>query len=245
MLVKLYKYIIGLILLPFNLRVFDPRKKFSGKSIAIVGPAKSAFDKQHGSKVDAYDLVIRINKAPFSLSNENAAILGSKTDILFHSFFENNETGGGPIDIALYEKQGINYVIAPRNTWSGWRLIFNFFKKYNKNYTVYMLPFHFYKELISDFGKWRPTMGYCALYSVLASDFSECYITGFTFFRTAYAKGYRDQLIDIDKNKAHIKAQGIHDPDLEFELFVNLLNMKRNKNVKMDKQLTDICNESI
>jgi hypothetical protein len=241
---KVYKAIFGLFLSFSYAKVFD-LSLFHGKRVAVIGSAASAFDEEMGAYIDTFDYVIRINKAPYALNEQNKIYLGTKTDILFHSFYENTHSGGGPLDVVLFNSMGIQYLITPRNTYQGWRLIFNFYKKYLHRYAVYMLPRDFYKNMMEDFGIWKPTMGYCALYTIINSNFSECYLTGFTFFRTPYASGYRDELINMDKNKEHIKSQGIHDPDLEFELFIKSLKENNHKNIKMDTQLTAICSASI
>lgn len=53
-------------------------KKIKGKSVAIVGNAKSIFDKKNGKKIDEHDFVIRFNKG--FLINEEAQ--GKKTNLL-------------------------------------------------------------------------------------------------------------------------------------------------------------------
>lgn len=57
----------------------DQVKRFlKGKSVAIVGNAKSIFDKKGGSAIDAHDVVIRFNRG--FVTNEEAQ--GTRTDIL-------------------------------------------------------------------------------------------------------------------------------------------------------------------
>jgi hypothetical protein len=94
--------------------------------------------------------------------------------------------------------------------------------------------------MIVPFGELKPTMGYAALWCVLNSDFKEVFITGFTFFKTPYSKGYRDHLLDMNSNALHIKNQGVHDPELEFQEFLKLIKEKRNSQVFMDPQLKAI-----
>lgn len=57
----------------------DKVKKFiKGKKVAIVGNAKSIFDKQNGKYIDGHDCIIRFNRG--FISDKNAQ--GSRTDIL-------------------------------------------------------------------------------------------------------------------------------------------------------------------
>jgi len=86
----------------------------------------------------------------------------------------------------------------------------------------------------------KPTVGFTALVSALESECEELFITGFTFFKTPYAKGYRDHLIDLGENKKHFKKQGIHDADLEYKLFKTYLKDSKCKLVTLDNKLTQI-----
>ena len=239
--IKYFKAIIGLLILLFNVRFFSCIKIFKGKRVVIVGPANSAFEFENGSYIDGFDYVIRINKALYTWNRENEKYIGTRTNILFHNFFENVDTGGGgPLDIDLFNKFGVKYLVQPRNDKEGWRVIFNFYKKYLKSQIVWVLQNDFYNQIQICFGKYKPTMGYCALQSVLASSSQEVFITGFTFFKTPYAVGYRDNLVDIKANEDHIKNQGMHSPDLEYNLFCKLLLESKVKKIYLDSTLFQI-----
>jgi hypothetical protein len=166
--------------------------------------------------------------------------IGTKIDILFHSFFENDFSGGGPLDFNLYNQQGIRYVINPIPTYFGWRVTFNFYKKYLLSQVVYYLPAAPYNEVIGAFGKFRPTTGFCALKAAMESDFSELFITGFTFFKTAYGDGYRDALKDVNVNKKYIVDSNIHNPDIEYEQFIAMLKENSHKTIFVDRELQQI-----
>jgi hypothetical protein len=59
-------------------------KLVSGKTVAIVGPARTILGKKHGAHIDAHDLVVRFNDT-FDLPSRRAltADIGSRTDILY------------------------------------------------------------------------------------------------------------------------------------------------------------------
>lgn len=237
---KIINSIHGLFIMQSAVKVFDPQEKFKNKKVAVIGPATSAFEKENGDYIDSFDYVIRINKAPYSWTEKKARFIGNKTDILFHSFYENENSGGGALDIDLYKKRGIRYLINPRTTFAAYRRTFNFFRKYRNKTTVYHLPRPFYEQMTAPFGNWRPTIGYSALFSCLMAECELLYISGFTFFKTPYADGYRDHLKEMDKNIAHIKSHGIHDVELEFELFKQDLEQSKCKKVIFDTQLEQI-----
>jgi len=236
---RLIKAFLGLLIMPFRVRIFRPDKVFNNKKVAIIGPADSAYDRENGHAIDNYDYVIRLNKALITWNPQNVKYLGTKTDILLHNFHENLDSGGGgSLDWRLFNKFGVQYLIQPRFDKKGLQLMFNYFKKYlNTRELIYVLPKSLYKSIIERFGKYHPTRGYYALHTVLSVNCSEIFITGFTFFKTPYAKGYRDNIRDMDANKKHIKNQGLHNVDLEYSNFLKLIDETSIKNVLVDKML--------
>ena len=79
-----------------------PMEIFRGKRVALVGAAATAVTENARGYIDGFDLVVRINKAPYVLSASSAPeTLGHRMDILFHSFYENELTGGGRLDFNL------------------------------------------------------------------------------------------------------------------------------------------------
>jgi len=221
-------------------KIFRPEDVFKGKRVAVIGAADSAFEKENGDYIDSFDVIVRVNKAPHSWSPEKAKFIGRRTDILFHSFYENSDSGGGPIDFELYEQQGIKYIINPNHNIKGLGTHLNYYKRNLNNKITYLLPRRFYEKMTVDFGKIIPTVGYSALYTVLNSKCKEVFITGFTFFKTPYANDYRDHLKDMKANENHLRKQGIHDPDLEFELFKKELNKRESGHINMDARLLGI-----
>jgi hypothetical protein len=237
---KLLNSIKGLWLMFFSTKIFHPEDVFKGKRVAVIGAADSAFEKENGDYIDTFDVIVRVNKAPHSWSPEKAKFIGSRTDVLFHSFYENSDSGGGPIDFELYEQQGIQFIVNPNYNIKGLMTHLNYYKRNLNNKITYLLPRRFYEKMIVDFGEIIPTVGYSALYTVLNSKCKEVFITGFTFFKTPYANDYRDHLKDMKANENHLRKQGIHDPDLEFELFKKELNKGEHGHIKMDARLLEI-----
>lgn len=239
---KIVKALLGLLIMPIKIRIFNPKKVFYNQRVAIVGPADSAYDEENGSIIDNYDFVIRMNKALITWNPEKERYLGTKTDILVHNFHENMDSGGGgPLDWNLFNKFGVKYLIQPRFDKNGFHWMFNYFKKYlNMHNTIYMLPYSDYKKISKLFDEYHPTRGFYVLYSALTSHCEEVFITGFTFFKTPYAEGYRDNVRDIKDNKKHIQNQGFHNPDLEYDHFLKLVKESPVKKITLDEKLYDI-----
>lgn len=238
---RTFHFVLGFVLWIANSRSLDLKRLLKGKRVAIVGAASSAFHTGKGEYLDGFDIVIRINKAPLLLKEGNwKNDIGSRTDILFHSFFENMESGGGPLDLELYDALGIQYLVNPIAAYPGYRVTFNFYKKYLASRTIYSLPRKIYLDIQKKLGVFQPTIGFCALLSALQADFAELYLTGFTFFRTPFGEGYRNQMKESGQVKDYIKKSGLHDPDLECRVFAEILGTVSHKNVIMDDALSSI-----
>lgn len=234
---RFFRGIYALILMLFSVRIFDPVRELKGKRVAIIGAADSVLERARGELIDSYDVVIRINKAAISWESGNQPWLGSKFTYLFHSFYENTFSGGGPVDWDLFRERGIEKLINPnfnlRGLWTHW----NFYKRHQKFKKTYLLDFRISRKAYGLLEGWTPTVGFLALVTVLSAPCHSVYITGFTFFRSPYVKGYRDELIRPKKNKAHIEDQGLHHPDLEYEKFKILLGKAPAGNIIFDQSL--------
>ncbi len=241
---KIFNSVRALILFIRHVKVLDPTIIFYNKKVAVIGPADSAYIDEKEDFINGFDYVIRINKALYSWETKEAKYIGRKTDIWYHSFFENLNSGGGPISTDLIKKFDVSYLINPRTGFESYRRTFNFYKKYNCKQDVYHYPFFFYRNLLKRFKDGlKPTIGLTSLYGGLLSECKELYITGFTFFKTPYACGYRDHLVDMDKNREHFRKQGIHDSELEFQIFLKLLENAKCKKIVLDAKLASIINQ--
>ncbi|MFT7037184.1 MAG: hypothetical protein ACJA2S_005728, partial [Cyclobacteriaceae bacterium] len=54
------------------------------------------------------------------------------------------------------------------------------------------------------------------------------------------AKGYRDNIRSMEANKEHIKNQGLHNVEMEYNNFLLLLQKTSVKKVKVDRKLYSI-----
>jgi hypothetical protein len=238
---RIGKAIAALLMMPFFVRIFNYKNLFNGKRIAIVGAADSVMIEANGAYIDTFDFVIRINKSIITRTDLLRPFVGTKSNILFHSFYENTDRGGGgPLDFALFDKSEVQYIVQPRNNLEGWRVVFNFYKKYLIKRKVFVFSNLNYNKLYKLFKPLKPTIGFCAIYAALSSPCNEVFITGFTFFKTPYSQGYRDHLLDMNANEKHIKEQGQHSPDLEFELFKAAIHDSPVAKIIVDKKLYEI-----
>ena len=238
---KITTSIKALNLLRSQLYIFYPKEILKDKRVAILGAAATAFEEEKGNYIESFDIVVRINKALHSWRPSQERYIGKRTDILFHSFYENESSGGGPINYDEFVEQfHLQYLVHPDNSWKGYRTHLNFYKRHPQKIPSYILSRRMADELEKKFKNFSPTVGFSALYSVLNSPCAELYITGFTFFKTPYVQGYRDHLLSLEANDSHIKEQGLHNPELEFQLFKSELSKSSIKKISLDRGLNSI-----
>jgi hypothetical protein len=102
-----------------------------------------------------------------------------------------------------------------------------------------------YVKIQLKLGTFRPTIGYCALHSVLQTEFAELYITGFTFFKTAFGDGYRNDIKEAHQAQQFIKQAGLHNPELEYREFFKIIQASTSKNIIMDDTLKEIIRTNL
>lgn len=214
---------------------YDP-SFFKGKSIAIVGGADSVFSEKKGAYIDTFDIIIRVNRGVDACIG-NEEYLGSRTDVLFHGLEEDILGGCGLVEPQKWKGKNIKKVVFPLVG-----------KKFRKLIDVYVfrskgkLPLleiskKQYTHMVSDLEGFRPTTGFAAIHLISKTNYKKLYITGFTFFRTPYQKGYNDR-VDFTKVKNHIEKAQNHNINNEYKWFVR--NYQLMPNLEVDKVMKKI-----
>lgn len=64
------------------------REVFEGKTISVVGNAKSLFKSSHGKSIDSADVVCRIKRGFYMIGDEDMKSHGVRTDVWFLNWFK-------------------------------------------------------------------------------------------------------------------------------------------------------------
>lgn len=64
------------------------REVFEGKTVSLVGNARSLFHKDYGSEIDSAQVVCRIKRGFFMLKPEDIKSHGKRTDVWFLNWFK-------------------------------------------------------------------------------------------------------------------------------------------------------------
>ncbi|MGM7317979.1 hypothetical protein [Idiomarina sp. ST10R2A5] len=234
---KLFRLIKLLLIYVFKIRPSDffNDKYFSGKKIIIIGPADTAMQFSNPVKLDDFDLIIRLNKSPLMLEKNGNS---ERTDVLYHCLNEDPITGGGEIKPSILIKQHTKFILYPYREIFLFKDFFEIKAKYPDLKIKAAGSFSKYMKLRRKLNVRIPTTGIQAINHLIDTDFSELYITGFTFFRTAYKENYIAENYSDSKSAYELaKSSGNHDPDKEFEYFFDLINRKNSGKIVLDEYL--------
>jgi hypothetical protein len=216
--------------------VFNP-DWFSGKRVAVVGGADSAYQEKKGEYIDSFDVVVRINKGVESIA-DYSDFVGKKTDILFHIFFEGTNKTSSPITPKLWKKSNIKALIRTTSKGASQSYI-NKFLSIAKGINYVELPENIIKSATKSINGYQPTTGFIALYTILKAEPKELYITGITFLKTPHSNAYRT--ISHRESLSFLKKNNIHNTDIEFDWFFKKYHEFKEQNIiKTDKKLCEL-----
>jgi len=233
----------------FNSDLIFCRDLFEDKSVIIVGPAESSFTYMRGPEIDEFDIVVRLNSSPIHL-NRFSERIGGRTDVLFHSFFEDGDRGTGRIELEHVLTQKIGHIVCPITDRKYYKFLLTQRRRLKQRLssvdglTIAITPLETYNELKRRLDGTVPTTGLLTIAFLLGCKTRELHITGFTFFAGKYVPGYRDTIQTLSDVQNWI-ANSIHDPQKERLVFKQMYEsaVDNNKRVVLDSDLTDIINE--
>lgn len=217
-----------------------------GKSICIVGPAKYLEEKKYGSKIDKYDIIVRLNKGINMTTRPE--IFGSRTDILYHSINQ-SENNGGKLDPYVLNNTKIVFAFPYLDNKSNSTFQHGTYIDYKSVHEDILknscsVDKNEYIELEKNLGC-RPTTGLSCIIDILKMNPSRLYITGFTLFKDGHSNIYRKE--------ANLKSNAklIHQfktGESKHNLYLMYQYMKQNllkDNIELDNELIDILNFNI
>lgn len=179
----------------------------SGKTIALVGPAKSILGTGKGYIIDKFDLVVRLNKSiplPDNLRDD----IGTRTDIIYNSLNTSDFPGENNLNPKLYKKYDVKFVCSSYPFYNEIfrQDILNYIYKYKFEIPFKVMDDNKYRKFEKYLGT-RPYTGTCAIMELLSYPIKYLYITGLDFYQTKYYNEYRHikkgQLKNTRNNTIH------------------------------------------
>lgn len=213
---------------------------FRGARIIILGPAETVFDDLVGTRVDDFDIVVRLNNG-ISLAATRPEVLGTRTDILVHNMREDGARGAGAIPAAFLHDAGVRTLICPN--WGSSSLRRRYRDKRDRLASfpaprIEILPRNFMTRLRADLSGRAPTVGISAILYFLTCEVETLAIYGFTFFETRYADGYNDAVRTPEEARAWVDTAGAHEPLSEKAVLKARLPRARAKTVILGRNVT-------
>jgi hypothetical protein len=210
----------------------------NNKKIAVIGPAPSAMSNNKDD-IESYDIIMRFNSA-VPVPVECQYHIGSRTDILCNCL-EEHPVSGGHIDPVMWYDNGVKWILSPYPKLSFTEKNIERFQTLNtKNIPLEIFDKNKYIVLEKTL-RTRPNSGLLGILHLLSFDVSKIYVTGFTFGRGGYYKGYKAGITAEQYNKL---ANGpYHTQKPQEDYFKHLY--KTNKNIIVDDTLKGIISEYI
>jgi len=212
------------------------REWFKSKRVAIIGGADSAFKEKKGAYIDGFDVVVRINKG-VEMIRDHSQYIGTRTNVLFHCFFENVQQSGSPITPMLWRDYQVERVIKASLKSANTASLNSFYRISNGNVKYSELPPDILDMSSKSINGYVPTTGFLAIHAVLASQPEELFITGITFLKTPHSKDYRD--ISLSDARRLIEIHNTHNTDLEFKWFQDVYDRSHGE-IAVDKCLAGL-----
>ena len=222
------------------------------KRVVLVGPSPSLLNKENGTLIDSYDIVIRIKKG-FPIVDKLIKHLGKKTDILCsHLKLTQNNLDYSSLEQLYNSNCQLIYMPYP-TTIEPFNRFYNNFIQYYQHFLV-VNPNYNRKipVLVSDKSSYlyhskkmntTPTTGIAMILDLLECDFKELFITGFTFRLDGYYEDYKTKEEDKESYIRTFITRKVHNTNLEAHYLKPLLVNK--PNIILDEPLTNIFKQLI
>jgi hypothetical protein len=189
------------------------RALLKGKRVALVGPSQSVVGLRQGTRLESFDLVVRVNfqwPVPPALVSD----IGRRMDILYHCC-------NGDVPIERLFRDGFE-----ATRFVCWQFGIDSHKlesHCSKVGVPHLDVSPVFDELLRKMHAF-PTTGTVALHDLLSHDVDCVYVTGMTFFRDPHYDGYLTGggRSGDEYRRGDSGTVGIHDVSAQFELVRHL-----------------------
>jgi hypothetical protein len=180
-----------------------------GKRVALVGPSRSVVGAGQGRRLEAFDLVVRVN-FQWPIPPDLVVDVGARMDVLYHCC-----NGDVPIDRLF--RPGFE-----RTRFVCWQFGIDSHELQRHCAEVGVPELDVssvFEQLLKRMNAF-PTTGTAAVCDLLSYDIDCLYVTGMTFFREPYYDGYPTggRPSDRDERGGRAETVGIHHVPAQFEL---------------------------
>lgn len=215
----------------------DLTQIFKGKKVIIIGPADTANQYCTPEFVNQFDVVVRVNRS-FPVSEENAKFTTNRCDVLFHSLVESGEWSAGVLDFKNLAGEGLKNLVFPISLAKHHKTAYKIKNRIPKTIGFYRPKIDLYKDMVASCAGFQPTTGFSAIYLSLKAQPAKVFITGFSFYQTAYAGSYRNEINNMNAWVKKINDKGDHNLKAEFDSLLKAC--KASKGVELDPFIDEL-----
>ena len=190
----------------------------NGKSVAIVGPAKSAEGSGNGNEIDSFDIVCRLNAYSAKMPESD---FGTKRDVLFVTPYSN-------YDIKGIKEAGFVWIVSPHNLERS--VTKELYRQCNENSLSFSCPpAWLWPEICKDLNRY-PTTGLMAAIYLMTLPVKTLTMFAMDFHNSGYAQGYGTK--KMNKEKFDL----LHDTESQ----IRYLSLMEDKRLSFDSVLGEL-----
>jgi len=212
------------------------RDFLAGKRVALVGPADTLRGTGMGPRIDAYDIVVRLNHA-LPLPDALKGDVGARTDILYHNLNPKKQRLRRKA-IARMRREGLKWIVS---THPASRARYRKRQRRVRKAAAGLVRFRVVPMSVKK--RLRPRVGSAnsgliAIVDLLRYPIAELYVTGFSFYETPYLNypKYKRRFIksalshhNQRKHKAYMAKLLKRESRLVVDPFIERILQKRRK----------------
>lgn len=255
----------------YNNNALEYAKYLKGKNVIICGPGANLTNKGMGKKINAYDVVVRLNNSyPVNIVNfMNNNDVGNRTDVLYHTGAictclkqAANQYNMGRVELLVNDK--IKWFVSKRDPIKGSKRDKEFLakflklhdayeKKYKKNIKLVPVFNQFLGDLQNILGHTDPNMSTMAITHLLTFDIKTLEIVGCDFYSSGYHRYYTlpGHIKWSQQTKSLVRKDGKkrrtpkvpHNYNIQVEFLLNIF--KNDSRVKIDKGILNMWKKHV
>lgn len=199
---------------------------FAHKKVVFIGPAEGRTEELDAA-VKSADICVLINKG-YRVGHFYSLAQEAKEVVLFHCLHEDEDVGGGVLDLSMLAQINVREIIYPLSEKKLYPLYLNAFHKLGNEIKLTSVKKDWYNRIVHQLDGYRPNTGFAALVLLIEANCSNLFINGVTFYRSPYHLDYRDNVPEISDAISLIESGRNHNPDKDFQLFKDLIKGRQN-----------------
>jgi hypothetical protein len=199
---------------------------FRDLRVLVIGPARTVCDDLKSLDTSRYDVIVKMNNGL-----DTPVLFPTGQSLACHVLFHSGTCEARPITEKKLRDANVKMLVHRAPTKSGFLQTLALNCRFGHFLKVRHIACLEYQKLSAQLSGASPTTGLLSTCFFLSAPVSEVAIVGFTFFATAYQKGYDDCVTSDEQAVCRIADKGHHKPAQEAVLLSHKIEDARTRGV--------------